>query len=679
MSLTLACDPPHKPFMAHDETQRNFRRLKLDTSGWQITPSQHDIENTGIPVPASQLLGRIVPLSPVASTRIPEEDFYSVARHDVDTRASSKKEMDENCLLQRDMSTRRTSITFDPQVIRDDGRKGTVNQPVLFEERPRRPREARGRSMMQELQAARERTRTHSESDRSNYDPVTGERIESGHKKHNYRRGESRWPLLQRTTDELADENGYMQSSIPSLTSNGSTNSPQADYSCSPSFIASDQCLSPDVASSPIQFPSLNDSGVLPSPPRLRESQRTRSSINIERPSPFRRLSRRSSTRSGSSAKSPASTYLSKWHRDPSSSVDPDEDGQTIGDDGEYVIGRQIGYGGFSVVKEVYSFENNRQIMRAVKIVRKHVQGKEEDDNDKLQDEFEHEVSIWRHLRHEFILPLVAVFSSPFATFCIMQMNTGGTLFDLVRSRRRRSPSTFPSDHFGEEQLAHIPSGDRSHDLLPLDLVRHYLQQLASALRYLHQDMRVIHRDIKLENCLISTQTTSLDEDPETKLLLCDFGMADFIDVEGREEPTFENTFPDPAEQNEETESSQIIGPAGTSTNIAGSLQYASPELIKASKPLFRPSIDMWAFGVVAYALLTTDLPFKHSFLPKLQMMILKGKWNSTALLDACGDRHDAVELIHKCLLMDQHLRWTIGDVLHCAFLALPREKLSQL
>ena len=44
--------------MASDDGQRSFRRLRLDTDGWQVAPSKDDVERTGIPVPAAQLLGR---------------------------------------------------------------------------------------------------------------------------------------------------------------------------------------------------------------------------------------------------------------------------------------------------------------------------------------------------------------------------------------------------------------------------------------------------------------------------------------------------------------------------------------------------------------------------------------------------------------------------------------------
>ena len=646
--------------MAGNEEQP-FQRLRLDTSGWQLKPSQHDIDTTGIPVPAAQVLGRVAPPSPVAATRIPEEvvkdDEFGLPEDGV----IFNRQIPTGTLESRpDAASRRTSIAFDPTITLDDGRRQSVDQSVTGRDKHRKPR---GRSMMQELQAAKERSRTHSESDRTRFDPETGAPISNETKHENYIRGEQRWPLLQQTTDELADEHGNLRASLTSLTSMNSVTSSSIEAMHSPCYFAGDYSLSPSAASSPIQsFPTLNDSGVLQSP-RTRDRQRRRTGATDR--SSMRRMSRRSSARAVPTQNSPASSFLSKWNSAAAITPEPDEDGQTIGDLGEYIIGRQIGYGGFSVIKEIYSLENHQQMMRAVKIVRKQVHGKNEEENEKLQNEFEHEISIWRHLKHEFILPLVAVFSTPLATFCIMEMNTGGTLFDLVRSRRRKSSSNYVSDEL-DNSLSDtgLASNLSRHDYLPLELVNRYLSQLASAIRYLHQDMRVVHRDIKLENCLVSTQSTNLEDEPEAKIRLCDFGMADFIDANGREGDIFDETSVGLLEANSENEKSPIIGPSGTSTNFAGSLQYASPELLKASRPLYSPAADMWAFGVVAYALFTADLPFRHAFLPKLRMMILKGDWDRNALVEACGGSPEAMELVESCLEKELEERWKINDVL---------------
>ncbi|HLZ60503.1 MAG TPA: serine/threonine-protein kinase, partial [Ktedonosporobacter sp.] len=69
--------------------------------------------------------------------------------------------------------------------------------------------------------------------------------------------------------------------------------------------------------------------------------------------------------------------------------------------------------------------------------------------------------------------------------------------------------------------LDHAPNGSlrRRHprgSIIPLNTVVSYVQQLADALQYAH-DQKVIHRDIKPENMLLG---------PRHEVLLSDFGIA---------------------------------------------------------------------------------------------------------------------------------------------------------
>ncbi|OLL22025.1 CBL-interacting serine/threonine-protein kinase 11 [Neolecta irregularis DAH-3] len=264
----------------------------------------------------------------------------------------------------------------------------------------------------------------------------------------------------------------------------------------------------------------------------------------------------------------------------------PDDEGQHIG---PYILARQIGHGGFSIVREAVSALSPNTLV-AVKIVRKPKISTDED----IKAHFDHEISIHKSLSHPNILPLLQVFDTPYATFAILKLSRSGTLYDLAKQHR---------------------SGLRP------SLAKHYSYQLASALRYLHITARVVHRDVKLENCLLDSG----------QLLLCDFGMAEFLD-------------------SEKPDVDRIAG---------GSFPYASPEQIRSSQPLLSPAFDIWSFGVVLFALLTGELPFNHVFLPRLQMLILKGDWDKDKIIHT-----DAAQVVCGCLVLDPENRWDINTVL---------------
>ena len=85
--------------------------------------------------------------------------------------------------------------------------------------------------------------------------------------------------------------------------------------------------------------------------------------------------------------------------------------------------------------------------------------------------------------------------------------------------------------------------------------------------------MEVLHRDVKLENLLCDTSTRP----PRVKL--CDFGHAILVRDLSRDR--------------------QFYGTPG----------YAAPEVTQG--PVWSASADVWAMGVVMYALLANSLPFE--------------------------------------------------------------------
>ena len=542
------------------------------------------------------------------------------------------------------LKTRPTAITFHPKVTLDTGHEKELDEPLSRPSRWATGTRPRGRSLLKELsvqpRVSSPLTRACSDSDRTKYDPFTGQflhrtrppsrRAEERARPH---AGEARHPLLQPTVDELAQD-GYAGrcERMASLTSASSASPPLEDIRTppeSPSALAFPPVVTTS-SSSPRQVASAEESGSWPVAHEMEPSRRTKSEL-FEKPSKFRAGRRAASLRSPNSM-SPASAFLSTWGK-AAAAPEPDDEGQQVVD---YVLGKQVGYGGFSIVKEAFGIEDGQPVKRAVKIVRKQISGRSERENEQLQAEFEHEVSLWRYLSHRHILPLLFVYDTPFATYCFTELHTAGSLFDLVRNNR-----------FG----------------LPAQLARRYASQLASALRYLHEDVHVVHRDVKLENCLLDMS----DPKDGGALLLCDFGMAEFMPNEGSGDGTAGS--PDPYERVTDRPAPRNIGPSVTSTSVVGSLEYASPELLTSSTGLFLTATDIWAYGVVLYALLVGNLPFRHTFLPRVQMMILKGEWDEDALRYAPGmdDRsgEHAVEVVRGCLDMEVERRWGISQVLN--------------
>ncbi|XP_066256017.1 maternal embryonic leucine zipper kinase-like isoform X1 [Euwallacea similis] len=156
---------------------------------------------------------------------------------------------------------------------------------------------------------------------------------------------------------------------------------------------------------------------------------------------------------------------------------------------------------------------------------------------------------------------------------------------------------------------------------------RTFFRQIVSAVAYLHS-LGYAHRDLKPENVLL---------DKQQNLKLIDFGLCAKPEG-GMENPLFTS---------------------------CGSPTYAAPELILGQQYLGQ-EVDVWAMGVLLYALLTGSLPFDDLNIDNLYRKILNGKYEEPRYIS-----RESRKLIRAMLQVDPKKRIKISDLLDHSWLTL--------
>lgn len=162
---------------------------------------------------------------------------------------------------------------------------------------------------------------------------------------------------------------------------------------------------------------------------------------------------------------------------------------------------------------------------------------------------------------------------------------------------------------------------------LPEEVARAAFTQLVSAIDHLHAN-GVLHRDIKLENVLYD-QTVS-----PAVIKVCDLGNSMLVESP----PT---------------------------NNFRGTNGYTAPEIGGGAPGAWTPKADVWALGVVLYAMLGGYLPFDDS----------RGRHSSSQYLDFSNAAWwnisvEAKLLIQAMLTPNTSERATLDDVIDSAWLA---------
>ncbi|OMJ78588.1 hypothetical protein SteCoe_21568 [Stentor coeruleus] len=152
-----------------------------------------------------------------------------------------------------------------------------------------------------------------------------------------------------------------------------------------------------------------------------------------------------------------------------------------------------------------------------------------------------------------------------------------------------------------------------------------YLIQLFSVIKYLHT-LKIVHRDIKLSNLFLNDSM---------ELKLGDFGLATKIEFDGERKRT-----------------------------MCGTPNYIAPEILD-SRLGHSYEVDIWSFGIVAYAMLIGIPPFQSEDARATYKRIQD---NNYSFPDTEHISSEAKDLISSILQTDPSARLTLNQIIDHPF-----------
>lgn len=227
--------------------------------------------------------------------------------------------------------------------------------------------------------------------------------------------------------------------------------------------------------------------------------------------------------------------------------------------------------------------------------------------NKKLKDNLSSEIDILKGLQHPHIVALIDCHESTQHIHLIMEYCALGDLSQFIKKRE----SLF--DHsYTREMIKKYPNAPGG--ALNEVVVRHFLKQLSSALKFL-RDRNLIHRDIKPQNLLLCPAPVSYRE-----------GSVNTIPYKGSD-----NSY-DPTTGLETLPMLKIadfgfarsLPSTSLAETLCGSPLYMAPEILRYEK--YDAKADLWSVGTVLYEMVVGRPPFRATNHVELLRKIEKGE-----------------------------------------------------
>jgi len=204
------------------------------------------------------------------------------------------------------------------------------------------------------------------------------------------------------------------------------------------------------------------------------------------------------------------------------------------------------------------------------------------------------EMSIVKNLNHPNIIKTYEIFENEKYYYIIMDYCKGGELFDYIVKKGR----------LNEEETSF------------------FFYQIINGLEYIHSK-NIVHRDLKPENLLLTDKN---------KLKIIDFGLSNYFNL------------------NKENKTKLLKTPCGSPC-------YAAPEMVSGNK-YNGFKTDIWAIGIVLYAMIVGYLPFEDSDNDILFQKILDCDIEFPEFLNELS-----IDIIKKILNSNCDERYTISDI----------------
>ena len=241
---------------------------------------------------------------------------------------------------------------------------------------------------------------------------------------------------------------------------------------------------------------------------------------------------------------------------------------------GKYNLGRLLGEGTFGKVKYAVHSITGEEV--AIKVL-----NKERIQRQNMGEQIKREISNMKAImRHPNVVRLHEVLASKTRIFIVVELVSGGELFDRIVENKRFDEGT----------------------------ARFYFRQLCDGVAFCHSK-NICHRDLKPENLLL---------DAHDNLKISDFGLSRLY-----------------------RESTGAESHAELLETTCGTPNYVAPEVL-ANDGYDGPKADIWSCGVILYVLVAGFLPFDEATTVELFRKIQRvdyviPSWFSPPLHDLIG------------------------------------------